>query len=918
MSLVYPIASPQCALRACAGHFVAFNQNHVALLYSDRVVFRELVDATLMEESTCIYIPRPEMTIGDSDRYVAPNLGGAFFAVGRTKDMIAMQVGSALMFLSLNLVSGTFELQGSWGVPKDKSNNLIRPVSARSISSLTLSEPVTGSSSSIKSKIGMRAGMPLPQPSPDGTHVFLATRGKGGHAVLVLLSCYGDELIRLDTDYAEIMTLGWITDDLVYFVYTNGRFHKKFQVCRLKNKMRQTGLFGMGRKSAVRPSMSYEINILLAADFQSSVMDTCGGTDLVFSDHVLLATKGGTYVRVNHRNGAWEPVLNIRNVVGALCMGTYGVVIQNSIGHAVPHHATQLSYSVASGGGSFKAVKCDLAVSACLASTHDIDGMNRYVLKLLRLNDTQILDFKRQPMRVYQVSQKNSQYIEIADDLEVPPVTTKSSVDFLVKTDQALYTRDPNGDDDSIRKIVDRKVLVDIVFDRPGLVKVAKRDSRSLYAVFNGVNFEKQQHPPEIKVVEESHRNCNLKTKALYRFTDLQGWYILSVVPLHNDTVLVGLSSEKVIASMTHMDEFTAKEYGVKWALYLVSFVGSIGKQTRAARLAQQSGQAPPLQITPPRAYLLMKSAVPDVMPIPLRLPGLPSREPETSKCYSLSVYNTTSKGFSEQKVLTVRANGEYDLRSTSLDHPFPYVLQQDMQATFFTDYRDPLNSVFLAGIWPDSQRNIKDVLLVESPEASDGSCVMIYNPDVQKTAIWLFDSNGTEFRELTVCDKTNDLNINLNHHQQQLRATAAPSSLYVTYEISPQFTRKFFKESCSNNRFRPLPELQALVCQGAGFGTDAEAYIKTPDCGIYAIFRIQNKKLLEMLKRLMCVVLENRIGNWLPDSIKTAWLSDMLATDMIAGNTFLAFYELDESEQLELCKDADVDIDVMRKVRPP
>lgn len=901
MSLVYPIVPPHVALRACAGHFFGSNQLHVALLYSDRVVFREALNGSLLDDAVTIYIPRPEISAGDPDNFVAPNLGGAFFAVGRTKDVVALQIGSALCFLSVNPVQGSFELQGSWGVPKLKDSTLHRPVSALSIASLSLSDPPIGSRESVRSKITMKPGMPLPEPSPDGTHVFLATRSKGGHAVLVILSCYGEELIRLDTDYTEVMTLGWLTDDSIYFVYTNSKFHKKFQVCRLKNKMRQTGFLGMGRKSAIKPSISFEVTVTLAPDFQSSVLDTCGGDDLIFADHVLLATRGGGYIRVNHRNGAFENVSNIKNVIGALCMGLYGVVIQNANGNAVPAHATQLSYSIASGGGTFKAVKCDLAVSACLASTNDIDGMNRYVLKLLRLNDTQILDYKREPMRVYQVQQDNLRCISIADELPAPPVTTKSSLDFMVKTDVALYTRDPNGDDDTVRKIVDRDVLVDIVFDRPGLVTLAKRDRGSMYAAFNGVDFEGQKYAPEVKVVEESHRTCNLRTRAIHKFEHRASWYVSLLAPLHNNMALVGLSSEKLRAGLNDLDEFREWERDVKWEIYLLCFTGSIGKQGK-----------------PPRAHLLLKSQVPDVHPVPLLLPGLPASEAVTSKCYSLSVFNLQTRSFVTSKVLTVRANGEHDLKDAKLDNPFPYVLQHDSETTFFTDYRDPVNSVFLAGIWRAQDNYISNVLLVESPEASDGSCVVLSNPDPLKTAIWLFDSNGTEFREMTVCEKANEHGVNLAHHQQQLRATQAPDSLFASYKISPQFNYRYFKETCANNWFRPLPELPAIVCQGAGYGTDAEAYIKTPDLGIYAIFRIQNTKLLEMLRRLMAVVLEQRIGAWLPDPIKQIWLMDVQATNMIAGNTFVAFYDLDQDDQLALCRDANVDIEVMRKVRPP
>jgi len=927
------------ALQACTGHFLGGDDRYIALLYSDRVVFRLLDEETNLpaenSEEIVISIPQPQMMLGGTDNEELPNLGNVFFSVGRNRDMLALQFRSALVFLSVNSVDRLLELQGCWGLPKtDKmqktpsSASLAayvehphmpkmrrpqlghRPSSSSGIQTLTsiaddvqkLSLPQSlspgGSGDSPRSNkasgLGLSSEFAPPEVSPDGTQVFVVTRTKYGTIRLLVLSAFGQELIKMEVEYINVLTQGWITDDVVFIVYLNQNFHKKFQTFRLRNKLKQTGLFGMGRK-AVKPSFSAEINVPLAVDFLPSIKGLCGGPNLVFKEYVLLGTKSGGYVRVNHRSSSWEPVLNAKNVIGAVIIDGVAVVVQSDSVRPKPELLTFATISES----TVHALKVDAMVRKCLCSTHSISGDTRIILGLLHLGNGVVLDYKRLPFHAYKFSRgrvavpltilpwKGQDFVLNPGDITE---SAKLTHDFLVKTELSLFTRDANGDDTQFAKIMGRETVYTVPAGRAGLLKLVYRDVKSVYAVFT--------NPVEVRVLDESHsKPAKMRTKASYVFPDPYcDWEVSKIIRVSRNILLLVMTQ------------------GSQWGIFVVSFVNSTHKTNP----------------TPPQVSLVLPSQENESPPSPLQSPGNAFK-------YVIQVYNPSISAFSRQFNLYLSSSGQFRLERTEV-RVVPSLMDENEHLSFFTEFDGPLDGMYLAGITnsdrpspsPSPQPSpglhtplmvadakISHVLAVESPSAVDGTAIVLPNKEYHKSCVWIFDSDGAAFREFTVQDIPDIRKSRLRHYEQILRAHQSVPNAH-SYQLSPDFQKKQFLENSRNNFFRPLPEMDAVVTRGIGAGLDAEVYLKTPDNGVYAIFRIQNKKLLESLQALEQAVLERVVAVWLPEELKKPWLADFQGSNMVSGSAFAAFWRLDDSWKARLCKDAGVDFEFVRKIRPP
>lgn len=925
MSLVQPLIEPQIALRACRGRFFGIEQEWIAALYSNRIVFTPVsklpftesfqpdqVDEDEVSDEVSIGIPQPPMTLGDEGGEAIPNVGGVFFAIGRNRDMLVMQFGTCLVTLSINTVALSLELQGIWGLPKAKEapslHDKVSQVHSRvqgAASLVSLAEstsisaaPNNGSPSFVnggRSGLTLSSHLPLPKASPDGSSIFVVCRNKYHVHILLILSSYGKELMKSEFECLDILTFGWISNEMVYFVYMNQKFHKKFQVMRLANKTKATGLFGMGKK-AIKPSLIPDMNIPIALDFRASLSETSSGPDLVFSDCVLLGTKTGGYLRVNYRSGTWEPVFNAKSVVGAVSLGDLAVIVQTNTQLANDASAiamSQFSYSLVS-NGTVHALRAQPEVGNSLASKHDIDGDKRFALKLLSIGNGFILDYKRRPFRLYRYKSNPTGRIVLADTLPVPAFhNSKASKEFLVKTEQALYMRNPNGDDNSIHKIVDRETVLDITLDRPGLVELERRDAKSLYASFTSVD----KMSPEIDVLEESHSKLNrMKYKAKFDFaTEFNGkyahWYLLKTKAIHRNILLVALSSKKESLISQKVGQPDAEEYD--WALVLLVFVGSTYKRD-------------PI---PPKGFVLLESKYPELPP-----PLLPT--PDSSDKFVFFLYDARHGGFSRIFSLTADNKGDYEVQEIKEHRPI--ALDRSEGVTVFADIHGSLENLYMAGTYSETEK-IANVLLIESSaRLTDGKTIVLSGPDPFRTTIWNFDSDGVAFREFRACDIHPSKTSHHQKYEQVIKNYQKRRELFTGIDLSPDFSVKHFVEVSSNSEFRALPEVGALVCRGIGYGVDAEVYIKTPDDGVYAVFRLQNKKLHESLAKLERTILERRVGSWLTEELKTRWLERCQNSSMITGSAFGAYWQLSDEEQEELCTIAGVDSQLIKKLRPP
>lgn len=925
MALVHPVIEPQIALRACKGRFFGIEQEWLAALYSNRIVFTPLeklpfpepsqpaqVDEDEILEEVSIGIPQPPMTLGDAEGEVLPNTGGVFFAIGRNRDMLVMQFNTCLVTLSINTVTLSLELQGLWGLPKAKEaptlHDKVSQVQSRvqgAASLVSIAEntsisapPIQGSRSSAsggRSGLTLDSQLPPPKASPYGTSIFLVCRNKYHVHVLLILSSYGKELIRSEFECLDILTYGWISEEMVYFVYMNQNFHKKFQVMRLANKAKATGLFGMGKK-AIKPSLLYDMNIPIAPDFRASIPETCSGPDLVFKDCVLLGTKNGGYVRVNFQSGTWEPVFNAKGVVGAVSLGESAVIVQTNSQLSQDASAiatSQFNYSLVS-NGIVHALRAEAEVGNALASKHEIDGDNRFALKLLNIGDGYILDYKRRPFRLYRYRSNPTGKITLADTLPAPgSPNSKVSKDFLVKSEQALYMRNPNGDDNSIHKIVDRDTVLDITLDRFGLIELERRDVKSFYASFTSVNGMS----PKINILEESHSKLNrMKYKVMFDFAAEFGgkyarWHLLKTKAIHRNILLVALSSKKESFISQKIGQPDAEVYD--WALLMLVFVGSTYKRD-------------PI---PPKGVVLLESKYPELPPSLLPNAQSPNK-------FVFYIYDARHGGFSRKFSLTADNTGEYKFEEMK-DHA-PIALDRCEGATVFADIHGSLDNLYMAGTYSGSER-VANVLVIESPaRLSDGTTIVLGGSDPFRTTIWNFDSDGVAFREFRARDIHPSKIAHHQRYEQIIKNYQKRREQFTDVDLSPDFLVKHFVEVSSNSEFRALPEIGALVCRGIGYGVDAEVYIKTPDDGVYAVFRLQNEKLHQSLMKLHRTILERRVGSWLTEELKGPWLERCQSSSMITGSAFGAYWKLSPEEQEELCTIAGVDSQLIKKLRPP
>lgn len=967
MSLVHPIVAPQIALRATRGRFLGTEANEcVALLFSDRIALYLLEDMGSIEDDSLIVrpphleltIPQPPMTMGDPEREILPNIGGLFFTVGRNRDMLAMQYDNLLTIVSVNHVDQLLQLQGVWGLPKQKDHNISpRHTLAKAASAANLSTMVENTSlASQPSGLSLQSSLPPPKPSPDGSQIFLVSRHKSGDLMLIVLDCFGKESIKHDVDYLNVLTLGWLSDDVIYFVYLNRKFHKKFQTLRLGSKLKQSGFLGIGGRKMTKNAFLPECHVTIAADFVSAVPDLKGCQNLVFKDYVFLGTRDGGYIRVNYKGtGTWEVVQNAKNAIGCMQLDDSALLIHrvvknppaNRAGLAppsspdvgstsvTPTSANQFCYSLVR-DGTVHAIRGDPQVGACLSSKHNINGDYRFQIKLLSLGKGLMLDYKRYPMRVYKLTYQPTIRINVLPSKEdvafLPLVSSKEAADFLVKTATAIYTRDINGDDNYISKIISGEHMR-IPLNRPGLVKIMRRDAKSLWAIFShsaiGTATPSGAHvvpagaatsyPPEIRILEESSKTVTkLRVKAQFQFgttkdmfktqanNNFSHWYFNRLIPVHKNVIIVGLSSNRFSTKPTweedvkqfdrYSDMFADKNSD--WALFLVSFVGSTSKSNPV----------------PPKAQLILRGATPDIAPQPLPCPGTPNQ-------YYLQVFNAQAGSITSVKKVTVNNSGEFKFTSET-SKVFPYALSQSLSSTFFTDINQTLDGIFLIGKISSNEEGtvhyVKNILNVDALDASSGSSLVIDGKSFDQTKIWSFDSNGAQFREFGFKEVPENRKAMLYRQEQLITNLCNTSSSLKNFKVHPLFRAQYFTETYSAKRFRPLPELKALVCAGLGFGVDAEAYIKTPDNGYFAMFRIQNRKLIDTLSRLRNTILSKRVGSWIPDEVKDAWLESQQQTNMISGTVFSAYWRLEPEMQLELCEEAGVPSDLLEKVRPP
>lgn len=964
MSLVHPILSPKMALRATRGRFLGPETNEcVALLFSDRIAFYILENMENMGDDSCIVrpphleitIPQPPMTMGDPEREILPNIGGLFFTVGRNRDMLAIQYDNLLTIVSVNYVDQLLQLQGVWGLPKPKEHSASpRHTLAKAASAANLSTMVDSTSLTQLSGLSLQSSLPPPKPSPDGSQIFLVSRHKSGDLTLLVLDCFGKESIKHEVDYLNVLTLGWLSDDVVYFVYLNSKFHKKFQTLRLGSKLKQSGFLGIGGRKMTKNAFQPECHITIAPDFVPAVPDLKGCQNLVFKDYVFLGTRDGGYIRVNYKGtGSWEVVQNAKNAIGCMQLEDSALLIHRVIKNptrsglappgpsdsaqfnVTPSSANQFAYSLVR-DGTVHAIRGDPQVGACLSSKHNINGDMRFQIKLLSLGNGLMLDYKRYPMRVYKLNYQPTLRINVLpskeDEAFLPLVSSKEAADFLVKTGTALYTRDVNGDDNYITKIVSGELLR-IPLNRPGLIKIMRRDAKSLWAIFShnatGTATPSGSHvvpagaatsyPPEIRILEESNKSITkLRVKAQFQFgntkdmfktqanNNFSHWHFNRLIPIHKNVIIVGLSSNRLSSRPSweedvkqfdrYSDMFQNKT--TDWALFLVSFVGSTSKSNPV----------------PPKAQLLLRGTTPDIAPQPLPCPGTPNQ-------YYMQVFNAQTSTVTSAKKLTVNSAGEFKIASDT-SKVFPYALSQTLSSTFFTDINQTLDGIFLVGKITSNEEgtvhSVQNILNVDSVDATSGSSLLIDGKSFDQTAIWCFDSNGAQFREFGFREVPENRKAMLYRQEQVLTNLCKTTASLANFKVHPLFRAQYFTQSYAAKQFRPLPELKALVCQGVGYGVDAEAYIKTPDNGYFAMFRMQNRKLIETLSRLRNTILSKRVGSWLPTEVKDAWMESQQQSNMISGTVFSAYWRLEPEVQLELCEEAGVPHDLLEKVRPP